>query len=113
MVYQISGLLYQNEEQLAKYIEEVNQELRVRAHLMSKLESSEAKYKGIQVNQKGKEKEVKKIKQLLDDMLDFLAEMPVDKYHDYREFRNLHLREYLIHKFIKNSAGRSKRRKNY
>jgi hypothetical protein len=57
--------------------------------------------------------EDRKVKQLLDNMLDFLAEMPVDKYHDYREFRNLHLREYLIHRFIKNSAGRSKRRKNY
>ena len=113
MVYQISGLLYQNEEQLAKLIEEVNQELRVRAHLESKIESNEAKNKGIQVNQKEKEKEVKKIKQLLDDMLDFLAEMPVDKYHDYREFRNLRLRQYLIHSFMREKYVRKvTRRKN-
>jgi hypothetical protein len=52
------------------------------------------------------------IKQILDDMLDFLAEMPVDKYHDYREFRSLHLREYLIHKFIQQNYARNKVKKN-
>ena len=67
---------------------------------MNEIESSDAKTKGIQVNQKEKEKELKKIKQLLDNMLDFLAEMPVDKYHDYREFRNLRLRGQLINKFM-------------
>jgi hypothetical protein len=61
------------------------------------------KIKKIKVKNKvnGKEKEVKKIKLLLDDMLDFLAEMPSDNYHDYREFRNLRLRGYLINKFMR------------
>jgi hypothetical protein len=79
---------------------------------MCEIESSEAKSKGIKVNKKEKEKEVKII-QLLDDMLDFLAEMPVDKYHDYREFRNLRLRQYLIHSFIRERyAHKVTRRKN-
>jgi hypothetical protein len=73
---------------------------------MDKIENSNKK---IRLNQK----DVKEVKQILDDMLDFLSEMPVDKYHDYREFRNLHLREYLIHKFIKkNYARKVTRRKN-
>ena len=55
----------------------------------------------MQVNQIEKEKEVKKVKQLLDEMLDFLAEMSVDKYHNYREFRNLRLRQYLIQNFMR------------
>jgi len=38
-------------------------------------------------------------------MLDFLAEMPVDKYHDYREFRNQRLRQYLIHNFMREHSG--------
>jgi hypothetical protein len=80
---------------------------------MNRIESSNTKNKGIQLNQKDDEKEVKKIKQLLDDMLDFISEMSVDKYHDYREFRNLRLREYLVHKFMqKNSARKVTRRKN-
>jgi hypothetical protein len=56
---------------------------------------------GMQVNQIEKEKEEKKVKRLLDEMLDFLAEMPIDKYHDYREFRNLRLRQYLIQNFMR------------
>jgi hypothetical protein len=53
-------------------------------------------------NQNKKEKEVKKeVKQLLDEMLNFLAEIPVTKYHDYREFRNLRLRQYLIQNFLR------------
>ncbi len=71
---------------------------------MSKIYGSEAKNKGKQVNPK--EKELKEIKQLLDNMLDFLAEMPVDKYHDYREFRNLRLRQYLIHRFMREKYAR-------
>ena len=63
---------------------------------MRKIEISKEK-KRIQVNQK----EVKKEIQLLADMLDFLAEMPVDKYRDYKEFRNLRLRQYLIHSFMR------------
>jgi septal ring factor EnvC (AmiA/AmiB activator) len=102
MVYDRAfGLLFENEDQLAKLIEEVNQELRKRAQLVSEIERSKAKNNNMQVNQKEKEKEVKKVKQLLDDMLDFLAEMPVDKYHDYREFRNLRLRQYLIYNFMR------------
>ena len=101
MVYDcnIFGLLYQNEEQLAKLIKEVNQELRTCAQLENKIETGKTKNKGMQGNQK--EKEVKKNKQLLDDMLNFLAEMPVDKYHDYREFRNIRLRQYLIRSFMR------------
>lgn len=41
------------------------------------------------------------IEMLLDEMLRFLAEMPVDKYHDYRDFRHTGLREYLIHRFLR------------
>jgi hypothetical protein len=55
----------------------------------------------MQVNQNKKEKEEKKVKQLLDEMLDFLAEMPITKYHDYRQFRNLRLRQYLIQNFMR------------
>jgi hypothetical protein len=52
-------------------------------------------------NLKESEIEVKKVKLLLNDMFNFLAEMPIDKYHDYREFRNLRLRGYLINKFMR------------
>lgn len=38
---------------------------------------------------------------LLDEMLRFLAEMPVDKYHDYRTFRHGGLRSYLINRFLR------------
>ena len=62
---------------------------------MSIMEIVKVKNKGIQFNQK------EKIKKVLDEMLDFLAEMPVDKYHDYREFKNLRLRQYLIHNFMR------------
>jgi len=41
------------------------------------------------------------VEMLLDEMLRFLAEMPVDKYHDYRDFRHTGLREYLIHRFLR------------
>jgi hypothetical protein len=37
---------------------------------------------------------------LLEKMLRFLAERPVDVYHDYREFRHRGLRSYLIHQFL-------------
>jgi hypothetical protein len=40
------------------------------------------------------------IEMLLEKMLRFLAEMPVDRYHDYREFRHKGLRSYLIHRFL-------------
>jgi hypothetical protein len=76
---------------------------------VNEIESSDAKTKGIQINRSEKEKEVKKIKQVLDDMLDFLAEIPVDKYHDYREFRNLRLRQYLIHGFMREKYARKAR----
>jgi hypothetical protein len=38
---------------------------------------------------------------LLDEMLSFLAEMPVDNYHDYRTFRHRGLRSYLINRFLR------------
>ena len=38
---------------------------------------------------------------LLEEMLRFLAEMPADKYHDYRDFRHRGLRNYLIHRFLR------------
>ena len=68
---------------------------------MSEKENREAKNIGLQTNQK----EEDKIKQLLDGVFDFLAEMPVDKYHDYREFRNLRLRQYLINNFMHEHPG--------
>jgi molecular chaperone GrpE (heat shock protein) len=40
------------------------------------------------------------VEMLLEKMLRFLAEMPVDRYHDYREFRHKGLRSYLIHRFL-------------
>jgi hypothetical protein len=40
------------------------------------------------------------VEMLLEKMLRFLAEMPVDRYHDYREFRPKGLRSYLIHRFL-------------
>ena len=67
---------------------------------VSEIENSEVNKK-IQSNLRYNEKEVKNVLQLLDSMLNFLAEMPVDKYHDYREFRNLRLRQYLIHCFMR------------
>jgi hypothetical protein len=39
-------------------------------------------------------------KELLDRLLRFISEMPVDKYHDYRIFRHTGLREYLINQFL-------------
>ena len=40
------------------------------------------------------------VEMLLEKMLRFLAEMPVDRYHDYREFRHKGLRGYLINRFL-------------
>ena len=45
--------------------------------------------------------ETEKLKVFLDRMLSFLAEMPVDRYHDYRIFRHTGLREYLIQRFLR------------
>ncbi len=50
--------------------------------------------------------ETEKLKVLLDRMLSFLAEMPVDRYHDYRNFRHTRLREYLIHRFIREQLNK-------
>ena len=50
--------------------------------------------------------ETEKLKVLLDRMLNFLAEMPVDKYHDYRIFRHTGLREYLIHQFLREQRNK-------
>jgi hypothetical protein len=67
---------------------------------VNEIENIIEKTNEMDVNQIEKEKELMKVKYLLDDMLDFLAEMPIDEYHDYREFRHLRLRQYLIHKYI-------------
>lgn len=40
------------------------------------------------------------VEMLLEKMLRFLAEMPVDRYHDYREFRHKGLRSYLTNRFL-------------
>ena len=40
------------------------------------------------------------VEMLLEKMLRFLAEIPVDKYHDYGEFRHKGLRSYLINRFM-------------
>ena len=40
------------------------------------------------------------IEMLLEKMLRFLGEMPIDRYHDYRDFRHTGLRNYLIHRFL-------------
>ena len=53
------------------------------------------------------DKEKAGLKVLLDRMLNFLAEMPVDKYHDYRIFRHTRLREYLIHRFLREQLKKS------
>ena len=42
-----------------------------------------------------------KAEKFLDDMLSFLAEMPINEYHDYRAFRNIRLRDYLINRFLR------------
>lgn len=45
-----------------------------------------------------------KAEKLLDEMLKFLAEMPVDGHHDYRTFRHGGLRGYLINRFLRERA---------
>jgi hypothetical protein len=51
-------------------------------------------------------KGTEEFKILLDRMLRFLAEMPVDRYHDYRIFRHTGLREYLIHRFLREQLNK-------
>ena len=41
------------------------------------------------------------VEMLLEEMLRFLAEMPADKYHYYRDFRHRGLRDYLINRFLR------------
>ena len=43
----------------------------------------------------------KRVETLLDEMLSFLAEMPVDGHHDYRTLRHSGLRGYLINRFLR------------
>ena len=45
-----------------------------------------------------------KAEKLLDEMLKFLGEMPVDKYHDYGDFRHKGLRGYLINLFLREKS---------
>jgi hypothetical protein len=42
-----------------------------------------------------------KAEKLLDEMLKFLAKMPIDKHHDFRIFRHNGLRGYLINRFLR------------
>lgn len=42
-----------------------------------------------------------RVETLLDEMLSFLAEMPVDGHHDYRTLRHSGLRGYLINRFLR------------
>lgn len=42
-----------------------------------------------------------RVETLLDEMLSFLAEMPVDVHHDYRTLRHSGLRGYLINRFLR------------
>lgn len=51
----------------------------------------------------------KGVKMLLKEMLKFLGDMPVDKYHDYRDFRHRGLVDYLVFRFM--SERWSKERK--
>jgi hypothetical protein len=41
------------------------------------------------------------VEMLLKEMLNFLGNMPLDKYHDYRDFRHRGLVEYLINRFMR------------
>ena len=41
------------------------------------------------------------VEMFLEEMLRFLGEMPVDKCHDYRDFRHKGLRGYLINRFLR------------
>ena len=50
------------------------------------------------------------IEMLLEKMLRFLAEMPVDRYHDYRDFRHKGLRGYLINRFLREKWRRARER---
>jgi hypothetical protein len=62
------------------------------------------------INKKGWREEIERnlkngrledgVEMLLEKMLRFLAEMPVDEHHDYGEFRHKGLRSYLIHRFM-------------
>ena len=41
---------------------------------------------------------------VLDEMLKYLGEMPVDKYHNYNDFRHKGLRGYLINLFLREKS---------
>ena len=43
---------------------------------------------------------------VLDEMLKFLGEMPLDKYHDYGDFRHKGLRGYLINLFLREKGDK-------
>lgn len=49
---------------------------------------------------KGRKAE-QEVETLLDEMLRFLAEIPVDGHHDYRTLRHSGLRGYLINRFLR------------
>ena len=48
------------------------------------------------------------IEMLLEKMLRFLAEMPVDGYHDYGDFRHKGRRAYLINRFLREKWRRAR-----
>ena len=41
------------------------------------------------------------VEMLLKEMLKFLGDMPIDKYHDYRDFRHRGLVDYLVNRFMR------------
>ncbi len=45
-----------------------------------------------------------KTEKLLDEMLKFLADLPVDRHHDFTTFRHSGLRGYLINRFLRERA---------
>jgi hypothetical protein len=55
------------------------------------------------------------VKMLLKEMLYFLGDMPIDNYHDYRDFRHRGLVDYLVIRFLrekwsKKNAAKSRHR---
>lgn len=46
---------------------------------------------------------------LLKEMLRFLGDMPVDKYHDYRDFRHRRLVDYLVNRFMREKWNKNTR----
>lgn len=41
------------------------------------------------------------VEMILEEMLKFLGELPVDEFHDYSDFRHKGLRDHLINRFLR------------